>query len=348
MFGVENRKIIWLVITVTALLVWPGCFGSRSQGGSLQNGNKAASERPGNPQALVRCPLSGEMVPEDAAGRRPLAVMVENAPEARPQSGLDRADVVYEILTEGAITRFLAVYLHGEAEELGPVRSIRPYYIERGLEYKAVFAFCGGSTAAQEMVRREGVASLDEFTEGRQAYWRVKGRKSPHNLYTSTNNLRQAGARRGYERTVKLPEFLFLQPGEENPAGITTEKLVVNYPRNFSLVRWEYDPKEKVYRRYQGGVAHRDAVTGKQLSGTNIIIQDVNTKIIDQAGRLEISMVGRGRALLFTGGKVYSGTWSKMDRQAQTFFYGDNGEAFKLNPGQTWIEVVPKRTKVEY
>jgi len=334
------------------LLVLPGCSGPEDGGGKrgekTGGSEKAGAERSKADLNLVRCPLSGDLVPKDSVDRRPLAVMVENVPAARPQSGLDKADVIYEILAEGAITRFLAVYLHGDAAEVGPVRSARPYFIERVFEYNAMYAYCGGSEAAKEMVRKEGVASLDEFGVGRQAYWRIKERKAPHNLYADTAKLRKVGAARGYERKVTLPEFRFLDPEQENPGGITAEKVVINYPKSYSVVRWEYDSNQKLYGRYQGGTAHRDAVTGEQLTGSNIIVQFANTKVIDDEGRRDIAMVGRGRAILFTGGKSYDGTWSKKSMRAQTFFYGENGEVFRLNPGQTWIEVVPRGTKVEY
>ncbi len=343
-------------IILIAFLVLPGCAG---QGSGKRSEIAGPSETAGSSEStkhnqestvqnLVRCPLSGDMAPEETINRRPLAVMVENVPAARPQSGLDKADVVYEILAEGGITRFLAVYLHGDAEEVGPVRSARPYFIERMLEYNAVYAYCGGSEAAKEMIRREEVASLDEFGVGRQAYRRIKGRKAPHNLYADTKKLREVGADRGYEKKVKLPDFYFLNPGEENEGGITAGKVVINYPKNFNIVRWDNDSNGKMYSRYQGGSAHRDAVTGRQLTGSNIIVQFVKTKVIDDEGRMQMTMVGRGRAILFTGGRVYEGYWSKKSLRAQTFFYGKNGQLLRFNPGQTWIEVAPIGTRVEY
>ncbi len=352
MLFMNYKQTVGVILLALVLLVLPGCFGSKPDEGTYPDNDKTKiGDRTGTGQKeedLVRCPLSGDKVPKEMVNRRPLAVMIENIPKARPQAGLDKADFIYEVLTEGAITRFLAVYLHGDADELGPVRSARPYYIERLLEYDAIFAYCGGSEAAKEMVRREGVASLDELeAAGRSAYWRVKRRSTPHNLYTSTKKLRDIGTKRGYEKSVVLPELLFLNPDEENPGGITSQILVINYPKSFSIVRWEYNFQGKVYSRYQGGAAHRDSVTGLQLTGANIIVQYVNTKIIDRMGRRDLSMIGRGRAILFTGGKSYSGIWLKSGTRTQTFFYGENGKVFKLNPGQTWVEVVPTETKVD-
>lgn len=347
----STGKIVLLIIVVLLSGMVSGCFGSDS--GTVSDGSNGISSGDGSgtklpPQNLVQCPLSGEMVPEGTTERRPLAVMIENAPAARPQSGLDKADVVYEMLAEGGLTRFLAIYHHNDTDRLGPVRSARPYFIDRMFEYNAMYAFCGGSPDALKMVKNEKVASLDEFGVGRKAYRRDKSRKAPHNLYADTLKLRKVGADKGYERSVKLPEFSFLEKGEENPGGITSENIIIRYPTRYSIVKWNYDAGTGVYRRSEGGAVHRDAVTGKQLTASNIIVQYVKTSIIDKEGRLEFSATGRGKAVMLTGGKSFSGSWRKDAKREQTYFYCENGEVFKLNPGQTWIEVVSKNTKVEY
>lgn len=319
--------------------------------GQSENTPPVASEGEKSPQEdenLVLSPLTGQMVPEGTTDRRPLAVMIENAPAARPQSGLDKADVVYEIMAEGGLTRFLAVFLQGDTDVLGPVRSARPYYIERMLEYNAVYAFCGGSPAALNMVKSQGLAALNEFSIGRAAYWRISDRKAPHNLYTDTKKLRQVSAKKGYEKTVKLPEFKFLSKGGENSDGAEALSIAINYPSKYSLVKWTYDKETNKYLRFTAGKAHLNAVTGKQLTGSNILVQYAKTKVIDKEGRLDIEMTGRGKALLFTGGKAYPGTWKKESTRSQTYFYGEKGDVFKLTPGQTWIEVVATGTQVQY
>ena len=358
MSWIKKQTGLILLIFGICLLIFSGCSGpglgdddGKDAVNSSGAGYKKRESKLKVPEPLprtVRCPLSGDMVPEGTTDRRPLAVMIENAPAARPQSGLDKADIIYEILAEGALTRFLAVYLHGDTGELGPVRSARPYYIERMFEYNAIYAYCGGSEEAKKMVRVQGVASLDEFGVGRQAYWRIKERQAPHNLYTDTEKLREVGHKRGYEKTVELPKLSFLGEDEENPGGITADKVIINYLKSYSVVRWDYDIGTGLYFRTNGGKVHKDAVTGKQLTGANIIIQYAKTRIIDNEGRRDIEMVGSGRALLMTGGKVYTGKWSKKGMRSQTFFYDENGAEWKLNPGQTWIEVVPATLKIEY
>jgi hypothetical protein len=348
-FKIKLRRIFSLIVLVIVFAVFSGCADSGNTIKKFFSDEKGSSGENGTIQEnKVPCPLSGDMVSEASIDRRPLAIMVENAPVSRPQSGLDKAEVVYEILAEGAITRFMAVYLHEDSSEVGPVRSARPYYIERMFEFDAIYAYCGGSPAAKEMIVQKHVAALDEFGVGQPAFWRIKGRKAPHNLYTDTEKLRKVAIKRDYERTVTLPEFEFLAFGEENQGGITSDSVKINYPKVYSVVRWKYDSTRNTYLRFQGGLTHRDAVTGQQLTGANIMMQFVNSKVLDNEGRMEMTMVGRGRALMFTGGKVYDGTWTKDDMKAQTYFYLEDGTAFKLNPGQTWIQVVPKGAKVEY
>lgn len=346
MLHFNKTRTIWALLILFVLFTLTGCFDGRGDGTGKQN-NGVSNDNNGQ-NNLVQCPLSGDMVQDGTTTRRPLAVMIENAPAARPQSGLDKADIVYEIMAEGGITRFLTIFLHSDTDKLGPVRSARPYYIERMLEYDAMYAFCGGSVAALDMVKNEGVASLNEFAVGRKAYWRIKGRKAPHNLYTDTLKLRQAGAKKGYEKSVKLPEFRFLNQGEENSDGIESASLEINYQTKYSVVKWNYEKSANKYLRYEGGKPHRDAVTGKQLTASNVIVQYVKSRVIDKEGRLAMDMTGRGKTVLFTRGKAYVGTWSKAQMRSQTYFYGTNGEVLKLTPGQTWIEVVPVGVKVNF
>ena len=344
--GQIKRLLLLMLLAVVALvLLLAGCSSKKDNGAGTASGPAGTAAQ--DESNLVRCPLTGEKVTETALQRRPLAVMIENSPAARPQSGLNKADIVYEMLAEGDITRFMAVFLHGDAGELGPVRSARPYFIERALDYNAVYVHCGGSEAAKQMVSQEQVAHLDEFSIGRRAFWRVRTRKAPHNLYTDTEKLRRVAAQKGYEEMPEITPFRFSEAGETAAAGRASAGPTIHYPRVYNVAMFKYDNKQKLYKRYTGGRPHKDSFTGEQLTARNIIVQYVNTKVIDEAGRRAMNMEGSGRALLFTGGKVYEGRWNKAGLRSRTVFSDEYGEEFKLNPGQTWIEVVPQRTRVD-
>lgn len=349
-WGMPFILVLLILAAAVPALFLTGC--SSKKGGAAQPDTGMADSVSGQGNAaavdLAESPLTGEMVPRESLGRRPLAVMIENSPAARPQTGLDKADLVYEMLAEGAITRFMVVFMHSEAGVLGPVRSARPYFITRALDYNAIYVYCGGSEAAKQMVRTEHIAALDEFGIGRQAFWRSKYRKAPHNLYTDTEKLRLAAAKKGYEDSPEITPFVFLAEGEKSDGGFESAGPTINYPKAFSKAAFKYEPATNLYLRFTGGLPHLDGASGKQLTVRNIIVQYVNTKTIDDVGRLSMKMSGAGRALLFSGGRVYEGRWDKSDLRARTVFTDENGDEFKLNPGRTWISVVPLATKVEY
>ncbi|MFD1886742.1 DUF3048 domain-containing protein [Paenibacillus wenxiniae] len=162
------------------------------------------------PKPVYTAPLTGEMQ-EQSDAARPLAVMINNAPAARPQSGLSEADMVYEVLAEGGITRLIAVYqsYHGDAT-IGPVRSIRPYLIGIGDSLHALLVHAGGSTDAYAILQGGGREHLDEITNASAPFWRDSSRKAPHNLYTNEIKLREAAAKKGYAEKVDIPAFPFL------------------------------------------------------------------------------------------------------------------------------------------
>lgn len=340
-----------LAIGLLALtVVVTGCGTDNAPAGQ-QKKNQATTESvikvPEEDSDKVVNPLTGKKVMAAALERRPLAIMIENSPAARPQSGLDKADVVYEMLTEGAITRFMGIYYGSDAKEVGPVRSARSYFIERALEYDAIYAHAGGSPEAKVDLKRWKVADLDEFANAK-AYYRSKQRKAPHNLYTNTLQLwPYALEDKGFSKEVDIPRIEFLRPEETLEGGQEAEELTINYPSGFSVVDWKYRSSEGEYLRFQGKKAQVEKGSGKQLSARNIILQYVNTKVVDDEGRLEMQMIGSGKGMLFTEGKAYELEWSKKSLRSATEFTFTNGDQIKLNPGQTWIQVVTKKTKVD-
>lgn len=291
--------------------------------------------------------LTGEEVKPEVLDRRPIAVMIENYWEARPQSGLDKADVVYEILAEGGITRFLAIYQQNDATEIGPVRSARPYFIQRVLEYDPMYAHVGGTPQALNDIKKYNIPDLNEMYLGTAVFSRSAARVAPHNTYTSTEKMRAYAKEKGYEKKVDVPGFAFLKAGQENKNGTVAQKVNIDYPARENKVIYEYDASTKLYKRSHATGIHKDNVTDKQLTAKNIIIQYLPYRVIDaKGGYLAMEMIGQGKAMLITGGKVYTGQWSKDGDRDKTNFTDSDGNELKLNPGQTWIEVVPTETPV--
>lgn len=293
----------------------------------------------------ITCPLDGEKLTVLPSGR-PLAVMIDNSPRARPQSGLMEADLIYEFPAEGGITRFMAVYYHGQADKVGPVRSARPYFMDQALGWDAVFVHVGQSPQSVTYYEIHKVDHIDEFSRSR-AFWRDKTRKAPHNLYTSTALLKEMAANLNFEREVELSGFAF--------AGVTSSTLgkpantiEIFYPEKLNRVQYQYDAATGLYRRFTAGKEHVDEASGKQLTAKNVVVQFVQAKVFDDEGRLDVSMLGQGPILFFSQGQVIEGQWVKEERRQPTQFLDQEGRPINFSPGQTWIQIVSENTKVNY
>ena len=276
--------------------------------------------------------------------KRPIAVIVENAPAARPQSGLSKADIVYEILAEGGITRFLAIFNSEPAEDVGPVRSARPYFVLKAAENDAIFVHSGGSVEAFTYLDMLAVDHIDEM-KNFQPFWRTKDRRPPHNLYTSMASLRQEAQRLGYNKPVRVSGFLVGDLG--NPGGDSAPKLEINYAGDYQ-VGFVYLPDKNVYQRFINGAPHVDAAGGQVIQCSTIIVQIAEHQVKDEEGRLEIRFVGEGSGWVFRDGKVVPIRWKKNDLRDKTKFYFADGQELKISPGKVWIEVVDTRTKVVF
>ncbi|GAB6933743.1 DUF3048 domain-containing protein [Calditerricola satsumensis] len=287
-------------------------------------------------EPTVVAPLTGQVVTVPASHRAVMA-MVNNAPKARPQSGLDKADIVYEVLAEGDITRFAAIYHSQAPDVIGPVRSIRPYYIELGAGFDAVMVHAGGSPDALAQLREGGYAHLDEIHNPRY-FWRDASRKAPHNLYTDLTRIRRAMADKGYPDVGKLPRLPFVDDPRQDPVGVPARKVEIRYMATYRC-GYEYDAARQVYKRFTQGKPHRDRTTGEQLAAVNVIVLEAKHRVLDAAGRREIDLAGPGRAYVFQRGVMQAATWKRVDGVLRV--YGEDGAEIPLYPGNTWVNIVP-------
>jgi len=293
--------------------------------------------------SYVQAPLSGLWVPEELTIKRPVAVMIDNHYKARPQSGLSEAEIVYEILAEGRITRYMAVFQVNEPEKLGPVRSARSYYIDKALEYDPLYVHVGGSPQAFDDVVRLQMADMDGLASG--AFWRTKHKKMPHNAYTNIENLRAEADRRGYKTLVNIDTWQF---NEEDQELVGTPgphlKFVYKAPSGSDSTgyysEFKYDEDAKVYYRYVNSTPHKDETSDIHLSAKNIFVQVAPHRIIDNEGRRDIDVVGSGRGYYLTNGNYIPVTWSKEGRRGLTRLYDVEGNEVIFNPGVTWVQVV--------
>ncbi|MBI3911407.1 MAG: DUF3048 domain-containing protein [Armatimonadetes bacterium] len=272
-------------------------------------------------------------------GGRLLAVMVENHRAARPQSGLDRADVVFEALVEGGITRFLAIYSRDDAPVIGPVRSARPYFVSLAQPFDPIYVHCGESNSGIRAIQDAGVADLDQMLYA-GAFWRDHRRRKPHNLYTSTERLWRYAERLAYQRSpVRLPFTVESVPPAGEPAlGVD---IGYHYGERYE-VRWRYDPSSGFYRRFINGAPHTDAVTGRQLVANTIYLLQTPTQLrLATTGELEVQVLGTGNAWLLRDGRLVRGTWSRTDDFAPFDLFAEDGSPMAAKPGPIWVQIIP-------
>lgn len=294
------------------------------------------------------CPLTGLPLEGEDVYDVPLAVVIENHRAARPQYGLSDACLVYEFLAEGGITRFLAIYTHGDVEEIGPVRSARPYLIETAREHGAVLVHCGGSPEAYAMLASDP-AHIDELRNS-SAFWRMKTRSAPHNLLTSTDRLLARAASLG-ERPEKeglqlrYPGWLFTHRPTASPES-DGKRAVISYWGGYKT-EYIYHVETNRYTRYMAGRPHVDGLSGKPIEVSSFIVQYVETEVVDDKGRLRMDLSGTGKAEVFTGGRRIEGSWWKIG-DGRTIFVDDKGQLVRLNPGKVWVQVVPSSARVAW
>lgn len=275
---------------------------------------------------------------------RPIAVMIDNEYNARPQSGLLDADIVYEIPVEGNITRYMAIYQSKYNDKIGPVRSARPYFIDKSLEFNAVYVHCGGSPQALQDLVTLKVDTLNDL-KGSPSFWRAKDRKMPHNLYTSTKLMREVIESNKFNNKT-APEYFKFSEDFLNLDGKKTSAISFNYSKNYT-VGYEYDEKDKLYYRTINGERLKDKESNKDIATTNIIVEKTTAKVLDKVGRLEVTNIGKDRGYYLTGGKLIEIEWSKSGRNAKTTYKDLKGNEILMNRGITWIQVVPDFVRIE-
>jgi hypothetical protein len=289
------------------------------------------------PAPRLYSPLTGERVADKAAVKKPVtAIMIENSPDSRPQSGLAEAEVVYEAIAEGGITRFLALYQNHKPGLIGPVRSLRMYYVDWLKPYDTSVAHVGGSYFALQEVRNGNYRDIDQFFNP-GTYWRASDRYAPHNVYTNFEKLDALNASKGYKssNSISIPR------GDTKPAkkpNATSISVNISGPTYNSS--YNYDAASNTYLRSQAGAPHNDREKGQIRTRVIVVIKtDLNT-VMEDGLREDYRTVGTGEAHVFQDGMVYKATWHKQDRNHQLFFTGENGKELPLARGTTWITAI--------
>jgi len=324
------------------------------------------------PEIFYR-PLDGAAVENlTSTMGHPMAVMIDNMIDARPQYGLNQASLVIEAPAEAQITRFLAIFDSTQnVTSIGPVRSARPYFAEWAAELGALYVHSGGSPEALDNLKKGkyDVFDLNEFYAGNY-FWRSKQKYAPHNLLTSSDKLNQAlvaklpavgasasaaaagtsGGAAAASGAVSaplaspFPSWQF-KDGQAIMGATSSLAVKISYNQSDHLVVWKYNAATNRYERYQGGKPHTDAV-GEAVSASNVAVQWVKMSVLDAVGRKKIITTGEGEAWIFQDGIKIEGSWRK-EVGGRTRFFDAGDQEIKFNRGTTWIEVVADGIKVE-
>lgn len=299
---------------------------------------KAHTATPTPKPLVYYSPLTGEKVPDQAStGQAVTGIMIENSPDARPQSGIKPAGVVFEAIAEGGITRFLALYQSAKPQLIGPVRSVRLYYVDWVAPFQASIAHIGGSKFALNEVRNGNYRDIDQFFNA-GSYWRATDRYAPHNVYTSFERLDALNQKKGYTTSVFTAWPRKDGAPSKAPNATVIDVKISGIPYNS---HYQYDAASNTYLRSEGGAQHIDREAG-QIAPTTVIVMDtVMNKVFEDGYREQITTVGSGRVRVFQDGTVIEGTWTKKDRGSQISFTDASGKEIPLSRGQTWITAVP-------
>ena len=390
----DIKKTIGLAILLGALS-FGSTYGVMSM---IQNAKKApvakkittAVEEESTEPKTEMCPINGQMmtVAQKAKWitRRPLGIMVENHKEARPQSGLSTADVIYEAVAEGGITRFLALFYCADAPFVGPVRSARVHFMNVLREYGEypLYGHVGGANCdettgsgcdngakadALGIIRRIGWDSyndLNQFGVPFPYFWRdyerLPGVATEHTVYSSTSKLWD------YAKTKRLltnvdeegvawdktfESWKFADDAAVGSRGKTSKIELgfwTSFASDFSVV-WNYDSKKNTYLRVNGGKPHLDKNTGKQIDAKNIVVVFADESPANdgyEGGHILYDLAGEGDALVFQNGNAIKATWKKVDSDSRMKWYDENDKEIEIVKGKVFVEILPVGNKVTY
>lgn len=300
-------------------------------------------------------PLTGEHnLPDAAVGKRPVSIMVSNIKKALPQYGLSKADICYEVLAEGGITRIMAVFSdYQNIPTVGPVRSVRDYFVDLAAPHNTIFAHFGGSPKGYEVIKSrdidniDGITLLSAFQQDKQLA-ASKGRE--HSFFMTASTLKKGLDKKKYTTSGETPAaFKFADsPANATMGSETAGTIKVPYS-GYCTATFDYDAATGKYKKEEFGAKHMDAGAGKQIAVQNVIVVKTSCTPVpgDKSGRIQVAL-SSGSGYYFTGGKATPINWKKGSYQKPFVFTDKSGNEISVAPGQTWVSVVSSGNTVSY
>ncbi len=296
----------------------------------------------------IRSYLSGKLVPKEIGERRPIAVMLNNIEDAQPMSGTSMADVLYECVVEGSLTRMMGIFEnYDDLQKIGSVRSCRNYFVYYALEFDAIYCHYGQSAYAMPLLEQDFVDNLSGLSsEGDTVFYRTTDRVAPHNAYASAKGVKKGIEIKGYDNNYSSNykgKFTFANDGEiivpDSPDAYEATHVEPGYLINKPW--FDYNPKDSKYYRFEYGEEQIDAENKEQLAVDNIILQYSSWEVVDEKGYLGFDCHSGGKMTYITHGMARDGTWIRFDGDTGSVRYFDNtGKEIVMNQGKTWVLII--------
>jgi len=338
------RKLVYLLLTAAAL-TFAGCSNDDEEAQSNEGKDSNLEDKAGkeaDEQFDNMYPLTG-IGTNESIDNRPIGVMVNNHTQARPQSGLQEADIVFEILAEARITRLLAFYQSEIPDVAGPIRSAREYYFTLANNYDALYVYHGAADIVNDMIVNRGIDHLDGsiYDNDGTLFKRESFRDAPHNSYALLGAAYERAEEKGYETTVSQESLPFLTDDETaDIAGEAANHVEIVYSDNpMNIVEYEYDPEAEKYIRYSDQEKTVELDSGEEIQLDNVFVLETYHETIDAQGRRSVDLEAGGNAYLMQKGKVQEVQWENRDGRIVPV---KDGEVIGFVPGKTWVNVVPE------
>ena len=303
--------------------------------------------------SLIAADLDGMLVAPELAHRQPIAISIDDAKAARPQSGFNGTSIVWHAPADGYEARYLLVFQELDSKDVGPVRSARLYLAHWAAEVRASFGHYGGDRITRTWLRwhPQYISNVDGIGSGNPAYHRISSRRAPHNAYTSTADMRRQATKMG--APTEFGADLHTRPfRDDSPESARGTKQSIIVPFRTVTVGYAYDAAANGYRRGLNGTAQVDPADGKVVTARTVVVMfakfRIDTKIEPGHARPNLTDIGSGTAWVFSEGKLVEATWRKKDAAGPTRFLDKDGHEISFVRGRIFIEVVPPGTKVTH
>ena len=345
-----KKKVVLIVIIIICIIAIAGCLALLYIKSTQKNPEFLGADVVNDNQNGNTIVAEIEGVQIFKGNDRPIAVMIDNNIDAIPQAGLNDAYMVYEIIVEGGESRLMALFKGANLDKIGPVRSSRHYFLDYALENDAIYVHYGWSPQAQSDIKSLGVNNINGISETTKEFWRVKDKKSPHNVATSIQKILELANKKKYNTTSSSESVLnYVTNDVKLENGEIAENVTIPYS-NSNVVKWVYNSETKRYARFSKSKEQKDWVTGENITTKNIIIEFIANSTLNDGenkGRQTMNTVGIKDGYYITNGKAIKIKCEKVSRSSKTVYKDLDGNEIDVNDGNTFVQICPINANVK-